>query len=212
LPFTYGLALASAVIAIPVGLAAGIVAATRRGTLMDLLVSGAAIFGLSMPVYWLGLMLIVLFSIQLRILPAAGAGEPLGFVLPAVTLSLGLIAVTSRQSRSAMLEVLGQEYVRTARSKGLSRSAVIVRHALRNALLPVVTAVGLHFGHLLGGAVIVEYVFSWPGIGRFLIESIFARDYPAVQGVVLLLSMSFIAVNLLVDLLYAFIDPRIRYT
>ncbi len=212
LPYTAELAVISTVIAVVVGVAAGILAATRRNTWIDLTVSGGAVFGLSMPVYWLGLMLILLFSIQLHALPAAGSDEPLGFVLPAITLSLFSVALVARQARSAMLEVLGQDFVRTARAKGAAPRTVLLKHALRNALLPVITAIGLQFGALLGGAVLTETVFSWPGIGRLLVDSIFSRDYPVVQGIVFLLAVSFILVNLVVDLLYAYVDPRIRYS
>ena len=212
LPYTAELALVATTIAVVVGVAAGILAATRRNTWIDLFVSGGAVFGLSMPVYWLGLMLIILFAIQLHALPAAGSDDPLGFVLPSITLALFSIALVARQSRSAMLEVLGQDYVRTARAKGAAPRTVLLKHALRNALLPVITAIGLQFGALLGGAVLTETVFSWPGIGRLLVDSIFSRDYPVVQGIVFLLAVAFILVNLVVDLLYAYVDPRIRYS
>jgi len=211
LPYTAELAIISTLIAILVGVTAGVIAATRRNSWLDLVISGTAVFGLSMPVYWLGLMLIIVFAIDFRMLPAAGAGDPLAFIMPSFTLAAFSIALVARQSRSAMLEVLGQDFVRTARAKGAAPRAVLVKHALRNALLPVITAIGLQFGALIGGAVLTETVFSWPGIGRLLVDSIFARDYPVVQGVVLMLAVAFIVVNLLVDLLYAYVDPRIRY-
>jgi peptide/nickel transport system permease protein len=210
-PYTAELASLSIVIAIAVGIAAGVVAATRRNTAVDLLISGAAIAGVSIPVYWLGLMLVVLFAIDLRLLPAAGAGGPTSIVLPAITLASFSVGFIARQTRSAMLEVLGQDFVRTARAKGAAEPRVLVRHALRNALLPVVTTIGLQFGTLLGGAVLTETVFAWPGIGRLLVDSIFFRDFPVVQGVVLLIAVAFIAVNLVTDLVYAVVDPRIRY-
>jgi ABC-type dipeptide/oligopeptide/nickel transport system permease component len=211
--FTIELALASLVLAVVAGVVAGIVAATRRNTGADLGISGAAVFGVSMPTYWLGLMLIVVFAVHLRVLPAAGADRgPVSLVLPALTLALFSMGLVARQTRSAMLEVLGQDFVRTARAKGATRTAVLIRHALRNALLPIVTTIGLQFGNLLGGAVLTESVFAWPGVGRLLVDSIGSRDYPVVQGVVLLLSVAFIAINLLTDLLYAVIDPRIRYS
>ena len=212
-PYTAELAVTSLVLAIAVGVAAGVIAATRRNGGADLGISGSAVFGVSMPTYWLGLMLIIVFAVRLRVLPAAGADQgALSLVLPAVTLALFSMGLVARQTRSAMLEVLGQDFVRTARAKGAGRSAVLIRHALRNALLPVVTTIGLQFGALLGGAVLTETVFAWPGVGRLLVDSISARDYPVVQGVVLLLSVSFIVINLLTDLVYAYVDPRIRYS
>jgi ABC-type dipeptide/oligopeptide/nickel transport system permease component len=211
LPYTAELAVASTVIAVVLGITLGTLAAARRGGWMDLAISSVSVFGLSMPVYWLGLMLMLLFSIRLHMFPAAGGQDPLGLVLPSITLAAFSLALVARQARSAMLEVLGQDYVRTARAKGAPRRVVLVKHALRNALLPVITVIGLQFGALLGGAVLTETVFSWPGVGRLLVDSIFARDYPVVQGVVLMLAVAFIVVNLLVDLLYAYVDPRIRY-
>ena len=164
-----------------------------------------------MPVYWLGLMLIVVFAINLRWLPAAGADQPASFLLPSFTLASFVVGLITRMTRSSMLEVLRQDYVQTARAKGLSEQNVRYVHALRNALLPVVTVVGLQFGTLLGGAVLTETVFGWPGIGQLLVDSIFSRDYPLVQGIVLTFSTLFILVNLVVDVAYAFVDPRIRY-
>lgn len=212
LPYTVELAVISTLLATSIGVTLGVVAATRHNTRVDLLVSAVSVFGVSMPVYWLGLMLVVLFAIDLHLLPAAGAQDPLGFVLPSVTLASFSLGLVSRQTRSAMLEVLGQDFVRTARAKGASRRSVLVKHALRNALLPVITAIGLQFGALIGGAVLTESVFGWPGVGRLMLDSIFSRDYPVVQGVVLLLASAFVLINLLVDLLYAYVDPRIRYS
>ena len=212
-PFTAQLAVASLVLAVAVGVTAGVLAATRRSTAADLGISGGAVFGVSMPVYWLGLMLIIVFAVRLRVLPAAGTDQGVvSLVLPTVTLALFSMGLVTRQTRSAMLEVLGQDFVRTARAKGAGRRAVLVRHALRNALLPIVTTIGLQFGTLLGGAVLTESVFAWPGVGRLLVDSIGSRDYPVVQGVVLLLSVVFITINLLTDLVYAYVDPRIRYS
>lgn len=211
-PYTLELALASTLIAIVLGVTLGALAASRRGGWLDLAISSFAVFGLSMPVYWLGLMLIILFSIRFRVFPAAGAQDPQGIVLPAITLAAFSLALVARQARSAMLEVLGLDFVRTARAKGAPRRTVLVKHALRNALLPVITVIGLQFGALIGGAVLTETVFSWPGVGRLLVDSIFSRDYPVVQGVVLMLAVAFILVNLFVDLLYAYVDPRIRYS
>lgn len=211
-PYTATLAVASLLIAITIGVTAGVIAATRRNTVRDVGISGAAVFGVSMPTYWLGLMLIILFAVHLRVLPAAGSEQgAVSLVLPAITLALFSMGLIARQTRSAMLEVLGQDFVRTARAKGAGRTAVLIRHALRNALLPIVTTIGLQFGILMGGAVLTEFVFAWPGVGRLLVDSISSRDYPVVQGVVLLLSVSFIVINLITDLIYAYVDPRIRY-
>ena len=211
LPYTMELAVIATAIAIITGVVAGVVAATHHNTRLDYLVSAASLFGVSMPVYWLGLMLIVVFSINLKWLPAAGAGQADSFVLPSLTLASFVVGLITRMTRSSMLEVLRQDYVQTARSKGLAEQVVLYTHALRNALLPVVTIVGLQFGTLLGGAVLTETVFGWPGIGQLLVDSIFARDYPMVQGIVLTFSVLFILVNLTVDMLYAYIDPRIHY-
>ncbi len=212
LPYTAELAVISTVIATVAGVTLGVVAATKHNSPVDLIVSAASVFGVSMPVYWLGLMLIVVFAIDLHLLPAAGAQDPLAFLLPSVTLAFFSMGLVARQTRSAMLEVLGQDYIRTARAKGAGTRDILVKHALRNALLPVITAIGLQFGALIGGAVLTESVFGWPGVGRLLLDSIFSRDYPVVQGVVLLLASSFVIINLLVDLLYAYVDPRIRYS
>ena len=212
-PYTAELAVTSLALAVLVGITAGVIAATRHNGGADLGISGTAVFGVSMPVYWLGLMLIIVFAVRLRVLPAAGADRGvLSIILPAITLALFSMGLVARQTRSAMLEVLGQDFVRTARAKGAPRSAVLIRHALRNALLPVVTTIGLQFGTLLGGAVLTETVFAWPGVGRLLVDSIGSRDYPVVQGVVLMLSVTFIVINLLTDLVYAYVDPRIRYS
>lgn len=211
LPYTVELALVAIVLATFVGVLAGVLAATHHNTKVDYLVSAASLFGVSMPVYWLGLMLIVVFAITLQWFPAAGADQPLSFVLPSFTLASFVIGLIARMTRSSMLEVLRQDYVQTARSKGLSERVVLYGHALRNALLPVVTIVGLQFGTLLGGAVLTESVFGWPGIGQLLVDSIFARDYPVVQGITLTFSSLFILVNLVVDVLYAYVDPRIHY-
>jgi peptide/nickel transport system permease protein len=211
LPATLKLALISTLLATCLGVVSGVVAATRLYSGFDYLVSLATLFGVSMPVYWLGLMLIIVFAVQLNWLPAAGADEPGSFVLPSLTLASFSVALVARMTRSTMLEVLGQDFVRTARAKGLREYAVVYHHALRNALIPIITAVGLQFGALLGGAVLTETVFGWPGMGQLLVESIFARDYPMVQGIVLMFSALFILTNFLVDLSYVLIDPRIHY-
>jgi peptide/nickel transport system permease protein len=211
LPATLKLALISTLLATCLGVVSGVVAATHLYSGFDYLVSLATLFGVSMPVYWLGLILIIVFAVQLNWLPAAGADEPGSFVLPSLTLASFSVALVARMTRSTMLEVLGQEFVRTARAKGLREYAVVYHHALRNALIPIITAVGLQFGALLGGAVLTETVFGWPGMGQLLVESIFARDYPMVQGIVLMFSVLFILTNFLVDLSYVLIDPRIHY-
>jgi len=170
-----------------------------------------SVLGISMPTYWLGLMLIVVFAIQLRLLPAAGADEPSSIVLPAITLGLLSMGIVARMTRSSLLEVLAQDYVRTARAKGVAPWRVVLVHGLRNALLPVLTSIGLQLGALMGGAVLTESVFGWPGVGRLLLDSIFSRDYPMVQGLVLLFAVTYIVINLLVDLLYLVVDPRVRF-
>lgn len=208
---TMWLATASTLLAVLIGVPLGMLAARHAGRLVDLLVSTVVLFGISMPVYWLGLMLIIVFSIRLRWLPAAGAESPLSIILPAVTLAFFSMAFVARITRSSMLEVLHQDYVRTAVAKGLRSRVVVWRHALRNALAPVITVVGLQFGELLGGAILTETVFGWPGLGRLLVDSIFARDYPVVQGLVIVFAALFALVNLAVDLTYSVIDPRVRY-
>jgi peptide/nickel transport system permease protein len=212
LPYTIELAAVALVIAVTAGVLAGVVAAIRRNSVTDLLISGLSVFGVSMPVYWLGLMMIIVFAIALHVFPAAGADQPTSIVMPAITLALFSVGLIARMTRSSMLEVLGQDYVRTARAKGASFRSVVFRHALRNALLPVITVIGLQLGALLGGAVVTETVFAWPGVGRLLVDSIFFRDYPVVQGLVLMFGTTFVLVNLLVDLLYAYVDPRIHYS
>ncbi|HEX7128053.1 MAG TPA: ABC transporter permease [Thermodesulfobacteriota bacterium] len=208
---TIGLAVLSSAIAALLGVGAGVLAAARPYSAVDYLLSTVTLFGVSMPVYWLGLMLIIVFAIHLGWLPAAGADGPASIVLPALTLAAFSVALVTRMTRASMLEVLGQDYVRTARAKGVPEGVVIFRHALRNATIPILTTIGLQFGALLGGAVLTESVFGWPGIGLLLVDSIFARDYPVVQGIVLVFAALFILTNLVVDLLYAWVDPRIRY-
>jgi peptide/nickel transport system permease protein/oligopeptide transport system permease protein len=201
----------SAGLATLVGVLAGALAAARPYSRFDYLLSLGTMFGVSMPVYWLGLMLMILFAVQLNWLPAAGADRPESVVLPSLTLAAFSVALIARMTRASMLEVLGQDYVRTARAKGLGEALVVARHALKNALIPITTVVGLQFGTLLGGAVLTESVFGWPGMGLLLVDSIFARDYAMVQGIVLVFSFLFILTNLVVDLLYAVIDPRVHY-
>ena len=208
---TLSLAVISAVLAAFAGIAAGALAATRPYSGFDYILSLATLFGVSMPTYWLGLMLIIVFAVHLNWLPAAGSEGAGSLILPALTLAAFSVALIARMTRASMLEVLGQEYVRTARAKGVGETLVVARHALRNALVPILTVIGLQFGTLLGGAVLTESVFGWPGMGLLLIESIFSRDYAMVQGIVLVFSSLFILTNLVVDLLYVAIDPRIRY-
>ncbi|AWR87497.1 nickel ABC transporter permease [Meiothermus taiwanensis] len=210
-PNTLRLTLGAMLVALLIGIPAGIIAAIRPGTIFDLLAMLGALIGVSMPVFWFGLMAILIFSVQLGWFPVAGTGTLRHLILPAITLGIGTAAILARMTRSAMLEVLSQDYIRTARAKGVAGRVVIFKHALRNALIPVVTIAGLQFGGLLEGAVITETVFAWPGIGQLLVGSILARDYPVVQGAVLLIAVAFILINLIVDLLYGAIDPRIRY-
>ncbi|MBV9173943.1 MAG: ABC transporter permease [Chloroflexi bacterium] len=211
LPWTAELAATSIAVAAALGISGGLLAALHHNGRLDMLISALMLFGISVPVYWLGLMLIVVFAIKLEWLPAAGSQDPGAWILPTLTLAAFSVALIARMTRSTMLEVLRANYVRTARAKGAVESAVIGGHALRNALLPVVTVVGHQFGTLLGGAVLTETVFGWPGMGQLLVDALFARDYPVVQGIVLTFSALFILVNLGVDLLYGYIDPRIHY-
>lgn len=219
LPVTLELTLLSLVVALLIALPAGILAARRRGSVLDYSISAFALLGLSIPSFFLGILMILLFSLKLRWLPPAGY-VPLQeslllnlqhMALPAISLGLILAAATMRIVRSSVLEMKSRDFVRTARAKGLSEGTVTLKHVLRNALIPVVTVVGLQFGTLLGGTVIIEQVFSLPGIGRFALEGINLRDYPVVQGAVLFIALAFVLVNLLTDLLYSLIDPRIRY-
>ena len=207
LPATALLAVAALAVALLIALPVGILAAVRRNRLTDRLALVGSLVGVSMPNFWLGPMLIILFSFRLGWLPVSGREGAASLVLPALTLGTALSAILVRMTRASMLDVLGEDYLRTARAKGVGERAVIARHALRNALLPVVTIVGLQFGALLSGAVITENVFAWPGVGTLLIQAISARDYPLVQGCVLVISLCYVAVNFLTDALYAVIDP-----
>ncbi|MFN3368805.1 MAG: nickel ABC transporter permease [Thermus sp.] len=210
-PNTVELASAAILVALLTGIPLGILAALRPGSGLDLGVMVLALIGVSMPVFWFGLLAILIFSVQLGWLPVAGKGTLAHVILPAITLGVNATALLARMTRGALLEVLSQDYIRTARAKGVAERVVIFKHALRNALIPVVTVAGLEFGTLLAGAVITETIFAWPGLGQLLVGSILARDYPVVQGAVLLVATTFILVNLGVDLLYAWIDPRVRY-
>jgi peptide/nickel transport system permease protein len=211
IPATAELAGAAILLALVIAVPLGVLAAVRQGTAVDALARTLALLGQSIPVYWSGIMAIIVFAVILRWVPVSGR-EGLGsLVLPAATVALYLAAGLMRLIRSSMLEVLGQDYIRTARSKGLGEATVIVGHALRNALLPVTTMIGLQFGILLSGAVIVETVFAWPGLGQLSIQAVFARDFPLVQAIVLVSALFLVLINLLVDIAYIFIDPRIRY-
>ena len=208
---TLFLTLAAMVVAIAIGLAAGIIAAVSHGRFLDLWTTSLAMFGISLPSFVLALALIWIFGVDLRWFPTGGDQGIASLVLPALTLGAGAAATIARISRSEMLEVLAQDYIRMAQAKGHRLGSIVLRHALPNTLISVVTVIGLHFGFLISGAIIVETVFAWPGLGRLLIDSIAFRDYPMIQGVVLVFALEFVAVNLLVDVLYARIDPRIRY-
>jgi peptide/nickel transport system permease protein len=210
LPATAVLAAAALAVAVLIALPVGILAAVRRDRPADRIALVGSLVGVSMPNFWLGPMLIILFSFRLGWLPVSGREGAASLVLPAVTLGTALAAILVRMTRASLLDVLGEDYLRTARAKGVPERAVIARHALRNALLPVVTIVGLQFGALLSGAVITENVFAWPGVGTLLIQAITARDYPLVQGCVLVISLCYVAVNFLTDALYSVIDPRVR--
>ena len=210
LPATLELAFAALLLSVAVALPLGIVAAIYRGRLADMLAMGFAVVGQATPYFWMGIMLILVFAVELQWLPTSGRGGFERLILPAVTLGTHFMAVLARLTRTSMLEVLGQNYVTTARAKGLSEWVVILTHALKNAAVPVVTLIGLQFGTLLGGAVVTETIFAWPGVGRLAVQSIFVRDYPVVQAGVFVLAWTFVAINLAVDLLYGYLDPRIR--
>jgi peptide/nickel transport system permease protein len=204
------LALASMLVAIGLGVPLGLLAALGRNSWLDVAAMVVALLGVAMPSFWLGFLLIFVFSLHLGWLPATGGGDLLHRVKPAVALGMIAAAIIARLTRSSMLEVLGQDYVRTARAKGLGSGSVTVRHALRNALIPVVTVFGLQFGNLLAGAVIVETVFSRPGLGRLIVGGILAKDFPLVQGTVLFVAAAYVLINVVVDVAYAYVDPRIR--
>lgn len=210
-PATLMLAVTSTLIAGGLGILAGVTSATAYNSWLDYTVMTAALAGVSIPVFWLGIMLMLLFSVYLHWLPAGGYGGVAHLILPVITLGAFSLAIIARITRSSLLETLGMDYVRTAHAKGLPHRAVMYQHALRNSLIPVITVIGLQFGSLLGGAVLTETTFAWPGLGRLLVGAISSRDYPIIQGIVLLFAVLFVAVNLAVDILYAYVDPRIRY-
>lgn len=209
-PATLQLAFLALIVCAAIAIPAGIFAAHRRGHAADRAVSLFTLFGLAVPNFALGPVLILLFSIELGLLPVSGRGGMLHYILPAATLGAALAAILTRMVRGAMLEELSSDYVRTARAKGLGTAAVLFRHAFRNALIPVITILGLQFGTLLAGTIVTETIFSWPGIGRLTVQAISSRDYPLLQGCILVISLSYVLVNLFTDLLYSFIDPRVR--
>jgi peptide/nickel transport system permease protein len=210
MPATFELAGAALLLALCLAIPAGIVSAVRRNSPLDYISTVVALFGQSLPTFWLGIMLILVFSVQFNLLPSSGRGTLVHLVLPAVTLGLFTTARITRLTRSGMLEVLNQDYIRTARAKGVSDPPVVWKHALKNAAIPIVTIVGIELGTLLGGSVITETIFAWPGVGRLSVQAIANRDYPVVQAAVFLLATTFVVVNLVVDLVYTYLDPRIR--
>jgi peptide/nickel transport system permease protein len=210
-PATIELALAAAAVSILIAVPFGVIGAVRRGRLADRLVGFGSLLGVSLPNFALGPMLILLFSLMLGLLPVSGRDGFSHLILPALTLGAGLTATTTRMVRGSMLEEIRQDYVRTARAKGLNERVVLFRHALRNGLIPVITVLGLQAGVLLAGAIITETIFSWPGLGRLTVQAINARDYPLIQGCVLTIALSYILINLVTDVLYSVVDPRIRY-
>jgi ABC-type dipeptide/oligopeptide/nickel transport system permease component len=209
-PATLELAGTAVIIASLIGLIAGIIAASNQNSIFDYGSMVVSLFGISMPIFWLGLMLMLIFSVILGWLPAVGRGTLAHLILPAVSLGANSAAIIARMTRSSMLEVIRQDYIQTARAKGLAERVVLYKHAVRNALIPVITVVGIQFGYLLSGAVLTETVFAWPGVGRLMIQSIYMRDYPVVQGAILLVAINFTLVNLFVDVLYGYINPKIR--
>jgi peptide/nickel transport system permease protein len=209
-PNTLVLALVSIALAVIIGIPIGVISATKQYTMFDNVTMIIGLIGISMPVFWLALLLILLFSVQLKLLPSSGFTSWQQMILPAIAVSAQSIAVVARMTRSSMLEVIRQDYIRTVRAKGQTEYKVIVSHALRNALMPIVTVIGLQFGALLGGAIMAETIFAIPGVGRLMIDAIKQRDYPVVQGVVLFVAIGFSLLNLLIDSVYAFIDPKIR--
>jgi ABC-type dipeptide/oligopeptide/nickel transport system permease component len=211
-PYTLRLACAAMTIAVMLGVTIGVLAAWRRGSALDYLLVSGAVVGVSMPVFWLGVLLIYLFSMRLGLLPASGSGNGgiVYLVLPAVTLAMASTAYVARITRSSVLDEVNETYVKAARAKGAGEARVMVRHALRNALLPIITVVGVDFGSYLSGAVLTESIFAWPGLGRFTLDAIMKRDLPAIQGSVLFMAVLFMLVNLAVDILYARVDPRVK--
>ncbi len=210
-PATLVLAISSLILSLLIALPTGIISAIRKNTIVDNACMTGALLGVSMPNFWLGLLLIWLFSLSLGLLPSFGYGGIKHLILPTITLGTSMAAITTRLTRSSMLDVLNQDYIVMAKAKGLDARTILLKHALKNAMLPVITFVGLQLGFLLGGAVIVETIFAWPGIGKLLVDSIYARDFALVQGCVLFIAVIFALSNLAVDIIYAYLDPRIRY-
>jgi peptide/nickel transport system permease protein len=210
LPATLQLTVTAMLLAIVLAVPLGVLAATHRGGPLDLLAMGVALLGQSVPNFWLAIMMILLFAVSWGLLPTSGRGGPAHVVMPAVAIAINLMALLTRLVRTTMIEVLAEDYVRTGRGKGLREVMVLTRHALPNALIPLVTVVGLQFGYILGGAVVIETVFTWPGVGLFTIQAILNRDYPVVQASVFILATGVVLINLIVDLLYVWLDPRIR--
>ncbi|MBI1737394.1 MAG: ABC transporter permease [Candidatus Rokubacteria bacterium] len=210
MPATFELAGAGLLLALVLAIPAGIVSAVRRNTAIDYFSTVVALLGQSMPTFWLGIMLILVFSVQFNLLPSSGRGTLRHLILPAITLGLFTTARITRLTRSGMLEVLNQDYIRTAKAKGVGDPPIVWKHALKNAAIPIVTIVGIELGTLLGGSVITETIFAWPGVGRLSVQAIYNRDYPVVQAAVFLLASTFVVVNLVVDVVYTYLDPRIR--
>ena len=211
-PASLELALVALIISILIGIPLGVLSAVKRGSFLDASARLVALLGQSLPAFWLGIVLMYFFSVKLRLLPTSGYGGIQHFILPAATMGLFTVAAVTRLTRSSMLEILDSEYIKLARIKGVSEAIVIWKHALRNSLLPVITFMGTFFATMITGAVVIETVFSWPGIGRLAYESILNRDFPVMQAVILFMTTLYILANLIVDVLYAWIDPRIRYT
>jgi len=210
-PATIQLAVFASVLALSVGLLLGIVSGTKPYSLYDGIAMSVSLIGVSTPAFWLGLMLMWLFAVELGWLPPVGIGGIEHLILPSITLSTFMISTVARQTRSSIMEVMRQDYIRTARSKGAPERVVVLKHALKNAMIPVVTVAGIQFGRMLGGAIIVETVFAYPGLGKLLVDSVFGRDYPIIQGCALVFAISFALTNLFVDIIYAYLDPRIKY-
>jgi len=211
IPASLELAVSAMIFALVLAIPIGIISAVKRGSMIDMGSMFGALLGISMPHFWLGIMMMLLFSIYLGWLPTSGRGTFAHLIMPAISLGLSLMAMFARLTRSVMLEVLSLDYIRTARAKGLKEQVIIYKHALKNALIPLVTVAGMQFGFLIGGTVIIETVFAWPGLGRLVIQAIFGRDYPLVQGIVFVFSIIFVGINLLVDILYVYLDPQISY-
>lgn len=211
LPATLQLSSISILFAVIVAVPLGVIAAVKRNSWIDYTASFLAVLGQSMPNYWLGFLLVYLMAVNLKLLPTSGGPGLRYVILPAVTIAFNLIALISRMTRSSMLQVLNEDYVRAARAKGLTYARVVLKHGLRNALLPIITIIGLQFGYILGGAVVIETIYAWPGLGLLTIQAIYNRDYPLVQASVMFLTLSFVVINLLVDVSYQLLDPRIRF-